>query len=197
MFKQLVATLATLSLLATSPAMAAPAAPEGWDSEHQALLNALEASGVWVSINEPRVCDAVKTDKSTHGVYMYSEKYGPLMAICQDFGGKGDEVQWTANDLDTLRHESVHFIQDCIGDAVDGKFIPLYDGPGGASPIDYDITDVIATLGYERAMSIAERYEEAGADEATIVLELEAFLSAYAIPADLIAQSITAQCPAK
>lgn len=191
MFKQLLATVATLSLLATSPAMAAP---EGWDNEHQALLNALESSGVHVSINEPHVCDTVKTDKSTHGVYVYSQEYGPLMAICQDFGGKGDEVLWTKNDLDTLRHESVHYLQDCLG-GVDGTHNPLYDGPGGLSPIDYTTLDVIATMGYERATAISERYEEAGADQETIVLELEAFLSAYVISADIIAQSITAQCP--
>ena len=194
MFKQLVATLATLSLLATSPAMAAP---EGWDSEHQALLNALEKSGVWVSINEPQVCDATKIETSTHGVYYYDSKYGSLMAVCQDFGGHGDEVLWTENDLDTLRHESVHYLQDCMDGKVDGAMVPLYDGPGGPSPIDYDIRDVISLIGYDNASAIAATYEAAGASEAIIILELEAFLSASQIPADLIADSITAQCPVK
>ena len=195
MFKQLIASVASLSLLATAPAVAAV---EGFDASHQQLLDSLRSSGVYVELNVPQLCDSVKSDSSKHGVYFYSDKHDTaLMGICQDFGGKGPEVQWTANDLDTLRHESVHYLQDCLDGSVDGTMDPIYDGPGGYSPIDYNIKDVISAIGYGPAMSIIKRYEEAGADAEVIRLELEAFFIAYSQDASIIAKSIDANCPAQ
>jgi len=195
MFKQLLATATTLGLLAASPAMAMV---EGFDSQHQMLLDTLRSKGVYVALNVPQVCDAVKTNKSTHGVYFYnSNKDVAMMAICQDFGGQGEEVQWTANDLDTLRHESIHYLQDCMDGELDGAMVPLYDGPGGYSPIDLNIKDVVAAIGYEQDTSIIATYTRSGASDEVIRLELEAFLSASKIKADMIAQSIDVNCPAK
>ena len=195
MFKQLLATATTLGLLAASPAMAMV---EGFDSQHQMLLDTLRAKGVYVALNVPQVCDAVKTNKSTHGVYFYnSNKDVAMMAICQDFGGRGEEVQWTANDLDTLRHESIHYLQDCMDGELDGEMVPLYDGPGGYSPIDLTIKDVVAAIGYEQATAIIATYTRNGASDEVIRLELEAFLSAAKIKADMIAKSIDVNCPAK
>ena len=130
MFKQLLASAMTLGLLSATPAMALEAG-------HRTLLDTLKEKGVYVEVNPQGVCDAVKTESSYHGVYLYSDKYeSPMMAICQDFGGIGDETIWTENDLDTLRHESLHFLQDCLGDGVDGEMLPIYDGPGGASYVE-------------------------------------------------------------
>ena len=195
MLKQLLATATTLGLLAATPAMAMV---EGFDSQHQLLLDTLRAKGVYVALNVPQVCDRVKTDKSTHGVYFYnSNRDTAMMAVCQDFGGQGEEVLWTANDLDTLRHESVHYLQDCMDGSVDGDMVPLFDGPGGTSPLDSDLQDVVAAIGYEQAMSIVATYTKAGVSEQVIQLELEAFFSAAQIDAETIAQSIDATCPAK
>ena len=194
MLNRLAALTTTLSLLVASPAVAAP---EGWDSNHQQLLDALEAANVHVAINPPPLCADTKENDAIHGVYFYSDEHQqPVMGICQDFGGKGEEVQWTANDLDTLRHESVHFIQDCIS-GVDGEFDPLYDGPGGPSPLDDTLMYVVSALGVENAVAIQENYKAQGATDEVIRLELEAFLLAANIPAQMLAQSIQAQCPIK
>ena len=171
---------------------------EGFDSQHQMLLNTLREKGVYVALNVPQVCDAVKTGESTHGIYFYnSNRDVAMMAICQDFGGQGEEVQWTANDLDTLRHESIHYLQDCMDGELDGAMVPLYDGPGGYSPIDLNIKDVVAAIGYEQATAIIATYTKNGVSNEVIRLELEAFLSAAEIKADMIAQSIDANCSAK
>lgn len=189
MFKQLLASTVTLGLLSATPAMAL-------DSGHQQIIDTLRAKGVYVEINPKQVCDPVKNDASYHGVYIYSERHStPLMGICQDNGGQGPEVAWTENDLDTLRHESVHFIQDCLTKTVDGTMAPLYDGPGGLSPITYGISDVIAEIGFERASAIANRYEEKGAGEDIIILELEAFFLAATQSGSDIARVMDGVCP--
>jgi len=168
------------------------------EEDSRILLNTLRDTGVHVEINPPQVCDETKTDTSYHGVYFYSERQQQaLMGICQDWGGKGEETIWSENDLDTLRHESIHYLQDCLDGSVDGNMVPIYDGPGGYSPIDYSITDVIGAIGEERAMSIIQRYEKNGADENVIRLELEAFFLAYSQTGDTIARSIAANCPAQ
>ena len=195
MFKQLVAATATLSLLVSSPAMAAP---EGWDAEHQQLLDALTSTGVHVAINPDALCAKVKEPGAVHGVYFYSSEHDQgIMGVCQDFGGQGEEVLWTENDLDTLRHESIHYLQDCLGDGVNGEYAPIFDGPGGVSPMDMGIKDVIEALTPAVALDIQKQYMSQGADLEVVRLELEAFLLAAQLPAEMIAQSITAQCPAK
>ena len=196
MFKQLLATAtaASLGLLAGTPALAANG---GLDAQHQMLLDTLRSKGVHVEVNVPEVCSPTKTPESTHGVYFYAPNYGhSMMAICQDFGGQGEEVLWTDNDLDTLRHESVHFLQDCMDTKVDGEMVPLFDGPGGPSPIDATLQDVVAAIGYGPATDIVTRYTEAGVSEDIIRLELEAFFSAADIDAVTIAKSIDKVCPA-
>ena len=190
MLKQLLASTVTLGLLSASPAMAL-------DAGHQQIIDTLEAKGVYVEINPPQVCDKVKTDTSYHGVYIYSDRHStPLMGICQDFGGQGEEVElWTDNDLDTLRHESVHYIQDCISGTVDGELDPLYDGPGGLSPIDYSIKDVIGEIGEAQATNIITRYESMDASQDVIVLEIEAFFLASTQSASDIANVMNGACP--
>ena len=191
MFKQVLVSVMTLGLLGTAPAMAL-------DAGHRQLIDTLEASGVYFGINPPQVCDVEKTDESYHGVYFYSDtNQTPLLAVCQDFGGQGEETVWTDNDLDTLRHESIHFIQDCIGNTVDGELDRIYDGPGGYSAIEFNTMDIVGALGYEQAQSIITRYEENGADEDVIALELEAFYLAASQEASTIADVMSHTCPVK
>lgn len=191
MFKQLLVSVMTLGLLGTAPAMAL-------DAGHRQLIDTLESSGVYVGINPPQICDKVKTDKSYHGVYFFSDSnQTPLLGVCQDYGGQGEETEWTENDLDTLRHESIHFIQDCIGDSIDGELDRIYDGPGGYSRIEFSTMDIVSALGYERAQSIISTYEQNDADEIVIALELEAFYLASTQEASDIAEVMSYVCPVK
>lgn len=191
MFKKVLASAMTLGLLSASPALALD--PPAGASQ---LINTLRAHGVYVEINPEQVCDAVKSATSYHGVYLYAPKYeNAMMGICQDYGGTGDETIWTDNDLDTLRHESIHYIQDCVDNNVDGNMVPIYDGPGGYSPVEYSITDVIAEIGPAKAQAIIDRYEANGASSEVIRLELEAFYLASTQTEETIAKVVEAQCP--
>ena len=191
MFKKVLLSVMTLGLLSTSPVLALDPPPG-----HGQLIDTLRAHGVYVEINPNEVCDATKTEKSMHGVYTYSERHStPLMGICQDYGGNGEQTIWTENDLDTLRHETIHYIQDCINGSVDGELAPLYDGPGGYSNIEYGIKDIIGVIGPEQAQAIITRYEAAGASPEIIQLELEAFYLAKSQTAETIATVVDAKCP--
>ena len=72
-------------------------------------------------INHPEDCNG-----RIDGVYDSIRGY---ITICQDQGTKAFKmVGWTDNDLDTLRHEAQHVVQDCIGNRLgDGYLSPLFD----------------------------------------------------------------------
>ena len=107
---------------------------------------------------------------------LVSTTHGPLMAICQDNALTGEEVAWTPNDLDTLRHESVHFIQDCLDGSADMELNPLFDGLRTLT-LDSGYREVIAELVCV-ALRLDWIYRQNGADAKTIRLEHEAFLLA-------------------
>jgi hypothetical protein len=86
------------------------------------------------------------------------------MVICQE-GAKGTyEVNWTAEDLDTLRHEAQHLVQDCMDGEINGVLGSLYK-----KPIDLGI----AVLGEEGVKRVIEAYSEAS--DHIKVMEIEAF----------------------
>ena len=73
--------------------------------EHRYLASTIVSLGVPVSFNTRTHCLPGKS-----GSYFTSG----FMVICQDNRGReGVEVGWTQNDLDTLRHEAQHMVQDC------------------------------------------------------------------------------------
>ena len=57
------------------------------------------------------------------------------MVICQENRIKGSHemVSWTEGDLDTLRHESHHLVQDCIGGSGRGDkvLVPVFKNEYG------------------------------------------------------------------
>ncbi len=162
LFKAISTTVLT-SFTALSLASAALATPtEGTLDAHAALLLALKSNGVNVTLNHAE-CEENGTEYD--GFYLPARR---LLAVCQDrsYAG-GPNVEWTANDLDTLRHEAQHFIQDCMtGTNHDGNLSSVYRDP---------IAFALDVIGIRRAESISTRYQEVGADPHTIKLELEAF----------------------
>jgi len=105
------------------------------------------------------------------------------MVICQDNRREeGVEVQWTDNDLDTLRHEAHHMIQDCAAGGIgDGKMSLML---------------FVSRSGYtlEQVKQIAKHYQQQGVTGYDMLMELEAFAVARSIPADLIAVKLKEYC---
>ena len=176
-FKTIAATALTglAALGFASASIATPTAAEvkeGSLEAHIALVEALQRNGVKVSVN-PKVCG----DRNANGFYASSRDW---LVICQDNAVPGGpSVQWTANDLDTLRHEAQHFIQDCVaGVAGDNALTPVYTSPAGLAQ---------EHLGPKAVATITERYRANGASDLTLLLEYEAFtVAALNIPLDQV-----------
>ena len=140
-----------------------PKIQEGSIAAHAALISAIQRAGVNVIINDP-YCDESWT--GVMGFYAGKER---ALVVCQDNRVDGDPtpVEWTENDLDTLRHEAQHFIQDCmIGTNHDHRLYPVY-----RTPIEY----AQSVLGDEALREIASVYRGNGASDETVILEFEAF----------------------
>ena len=101
-FNRLAASaLASLSLLMPGAALA-----DNSFEAHASLANAIAEVGVDVYINPPEVCE-----DGIAGMYISGAS---ALVVCQDNATGEEQVDWTANDLDTLRHEAQHLIQDCV-----------------------------------------------------------------------------------
>ena len=91
---------------------ATPATAGNTMDDHQELWDSLQRAGVTTHIN-PSDC---KPD-----FFGFYNRQDVRLVICQENGRPGGaQVAWTDEDLDTLRHEAHHVIQDCkvggIGD---------------------------------------------------------------------------------
>ena len=102
------------------------------------------------------------------------------------------EVAWTANDLDTLRHEAWHMIQDCR----DGV-----RGDAELSPMQYtqeyvrqlvELAEVV--LGADKVESIIRGYSANGLGHRDITMEIEAFTSAAILSAGDIETQLRLAC---
>lgn len=179
--------LATIALgIVTAFGMAAPvmATPvRGSFEAHEHLWNTIQSVGVRTYIN-PNQCRERKAD----GFYMSS---GPILVICQDNGTPGGpQVDWTDNDLDTLRHEAHHLVQDCNkGQLGDNSLAPIFD-------TQEELSEFLigAEMTQEQVRRIIRVYGNKGASNDVIIKELEAFAVARSISASSIANAVVAQC---
>ena len=151
----------TLAALTTAATFAAPAAQaRNVDQAHINLAQAVTATGITVKIN-PASCDTT----NAMGWYWAANRE---MVICQENRGRNFgadyEVNWTAEDLDTLRHEAQHLIQDCMDGSLDGSLSSVYK-----APIDLGVE----ILGKDGISRILNAYSEAS--EHIQVMEIEAF----------------------
>ena len=127
------------------------------DDGHIRLAQAVRTTGITVKVN-PAEC----WEKDAYGWYWAAKKE---MVICQERRAKfGVETFWTEEDLDTLRHEAQHLIQDCRDGQLDGDLDAVYTKPLALAQ---------NVLGRDRIMSILESYSEAS--DHIKVMELEAF----------------------
>ena len=152
--------------------------------DHVGLWDSLERAGINIILNDLDFCG--KTDVA--GAYISSLK---VILVCQDNANplSSRQVQWTANDLDTLRHEAHHVVQDCT----DGRV-----GDDIAKPLfasEEELTEFVeSVLTEEQITSIVSNYRERGADDDVIVMEVEAFAVARQVSPDTIAGAIDDLC---
>jgi len=166
------------ALFIAAPVTAAPL-PE----DHSRLVQTMANNGMVIGVNQPSICRYGNVD----GAYVGYEGTS-YMAICQDnydLGSDYTPVEWTANDLDTIRHETIHAIQDCkVGENSDQVLAPIAN----------DIRNVVRALGPDKANRIYQVYRERGADHETILLEWEAFYAAETLTATQIEQLYIRYC---
>ena len=164
-----------------------PALSVELDKDHRDLIQAAEDHGASVYMNAPP-CYM----KDASGLYAILPNVGPAIVICQDNKEETfQQVEWTENDLDTLRHESWHYVQDCLDGNRDGLLLSLHD-------YDDELTfgDIVESYGLMRSARIEHTYAQAGVDPKQIRNEIEAFHIAEELSAKDIARVLRAVCPA-
>ena len=150
--------------------------------QHNQLWSSLQEVGIVMSVNSPIHC---KGDKM--GAYYY---HSGLMVICQERATimNGEQVNWTEEDLDTLRHESHHVVQDCVdGTIADGSLGTLFN--------EHDEWKDFVNQGLSETAirGIIDTYST-GDNNGVVARELEAFSVANSVSADTIADKVLEMC---
>ena len=175
--------LAAAVLAAVTPLSAAKASNF---EEHQMLYFTVERAGVPVVLNHPELCD-----EWGGGSYRWNEGKA-ILVICQDNGsrvGFGNQVVWTENDLDTLRHEAHHIVQDCsAGVIADGISVPYFKTANAFQEF------VKSSLSIDQVRSIWAAYSEKDVQDDVKVKEVEAFAVAATVSPRAIADAIVNEC---
>tara|TARA_B100000925_G_scaffold162682_1_gene122156 strand:+ start:745 stop:1287 length:543 start_codon:yes stop_codon:yes gene_type:complete len=179
MKKFLTSILASASLFVPNAALA-----ENTFEDHVELFNTIKDTGITVLINPKLHCMYSDIDGFYH-------RDAALLVVCQDnsYAG-GPQVEWTANDLDTLRHEAHHVVQDCaLGGIGDGRFELLFSEEG-------KLAEFISKSSYteEQVEDIVSWLTDEGLSEENILMEVEAYVVAQDIDATSISNKIKEFC---
>ena len=171
-----------IPIIAAVLGVSSPALATGSFEEHKQLFHNLQRVGINVTINDPRHCTG-----TIDGMYRSSEG---LLVVCQDRGRRGGpEVDWTANDLDTLRHEAMHVLQDCAdGRRGDSRLVTWHPTERATMQFAYD------TLGRREVYNILNLPSYRNAPHQVKVLEAEAFATAHAISPTRLGNAILNTC---
>ena len=150
-------TLALTALTAITTIIPTAVEAKNVDRAHMTLAQTAARTGVQLKIN-PTEC--FKGD--TFGWYWAAKNE---LVICQERRAKANvETYWTDEDLDTLRHEVQHLVQDCRDGSRDGRLDAVY-----TSPIDLAKN----VLGERGIQGVLDAYSDAS--DHIKVMELEAF----------------------
>ena len=171
-----------VSSLTMGVAMPAKAQQTGSFDDHVNLYNTIHAYGVKVYINHPKYCDG-----RIDGSYISTLR---VLNVCQDNGRSGGpEVDWSENDLDTLRHEAHHMIQDCAGAGNgNGYLVHLFSN----RPELIAFIDSVYTREQQHGLMGSPSYDNHNRERQLI--ELEAFATAAVISANEIADKMNEVC---
>ena len=155
--KRLFAAILTgLSLSSPAPASGNPVI-----NNHIQLVNAVKSTGTTYLVN-PNECD----DTIGYGWYVAKSAVYRELVICQENKVEGSTamVEWTREDLDTLRHEAHHLVQDCMDNSLNSKLNNVYKTP---------VRLALDVMGDDKVSRIVKVYEDLS--DHMIVMELEAF----------------------
>ncbi len=155
MKKLLPLAAAVATVLTVAPAQASTM------SAHERLVGTLKDKGITIVLNPPE-CKLA----SYAGYYRSASG---RMVVCQTHGVDGSYKQtgWTANDLDTLRHEAHHVAQDCIANGMGNNSLgTIYVKP---------FLFAKQFFGTYQINNIISVYKDRGASDHVAVLEVEAF----------------------
>ena len=149
--------LALAALAAATAIIPTAAEARNLDREHYLLARTAAQTGVQVKVN-PAKC--FKGD--TYGWYWAAKNE---LVICQERRARVNvETYWTEEDLDTLRHEVQHLVQDCRDGRRDGNLDAVYNKP---------VALAHNVLGRNGVEGVLESYSEVS--DHIKVMELEAF----------------------
>lgn len=148
--------------------------------QHESLWNDLQAVGVDIYVNDPAVCK----EGGINGRYVSAER---RLDVCQDNYQPYTQVSWSPNDLDTLRHEAHHVLQDCNGDPWDSQLNKVFPRGEYRQFVTNSLTEA-------QINRIIDSYRLMGASDEVIELELEAFSVASTVSAHVIGNKIVEYC---
>ena len=155
-----ITSIGLIALAVLSPSKALARGQSNFN-EHVALWEAAQKTGVRTLINPDR-CDT----EDAFGWYWAAANE---LVVCQEnkIEGSNQQVDWTEEDYDTLRHEAHHLVQDCMARGNrDGHLGSVYERP---IELGYRV------LGKSRSNRIAELYADNGASAHIQIMEIEAF----------------------
>ena len=129
--------------------------------DHVRLSEAVASTNTTFLIN-PNECDA----SGAYGWYWVRDGRYRELVICQVNKVKGStrQMEWTAEDLDTLRHEAHHLVQDCMSGSRNGVLAGVYKSP---------LRLAFQVIGAERVRKIVEVYSDS--TDHIVKMEIEAF----------------------
>ena len=155
--------------------------------EHQQLWDTLRRIGINTLVNDRVYCN----DNNVSGLYSPRER---TLVVCQENArvNNGRMIAWTDEDLDTLRHEAHHIVQDCLKYRMgDNHLEVLFDGPGELHKFYSGI------LSPDQVQWIVEQYRKNGGDDEVIRLELEAWAVAQGVGPIPIKDALVNNCQAR
>ncbi len=157
--------LAITALFAVAPA--ALAGPRyNLNQAHLNLIDAVKTTGVAVKVN---TSSCYKGDGSKLFGWYWS-KHSELV-VCQSNSDASDVntlLDFTSEDLDTLRHEAQHLIQDCMDGTLQGSLDPVYTRPLAMGKL---------VMGQPEVLRVFEAYADLSVERQ--ILEVEAFAVAH------------------
>ena len=149
---------------------------------HANLWETVQSVGVSTLINHP-IC--YQDGEDFDGFYASGDE---VLIVCQDNATGQEVVNFTDNDLDTIRHEAIHLIQDCLDGRADNSLVHII--PDSRKRFN----EAVAALGLDTVQRIIAAYSQQGADLHVINLELEAFAFANNSSAEDIATIVVRVC---
>jgi hypothetical protein len=177
MKKLILSLLSTVTILTPGVAKA-----ENTYEDHVSLWNTLGKLGVVTVINNKIHC----TGEYAGSYFPYSG----LFVVCQENGiSGGPQVEWTKNDLDTLRHEAHHVIQDCVdGSLGDGKSSTMFNHE---ELIEFGIK---SSWTEKELSKLIDNLKGQDLSNNEILEEVEAYIVASDIPVTLIEKKVVEFC---